>query len=120
MMLYLGYYTFGHELAHNFGCNHDPRTSTNVYYRYGHGHLIAGGFRTIMAYSAPYHRLRVNYYSNPRVRLAVNSVITGLEDIADNARVIRDNRWSMASLGNERAKCREDTFAGQSILQQFQ
>ena len=51
-----GYYTFGHELAHNLGGHHDPATSTNTVYSYGHGHLIAGGFRTILAYSAASHR----------------------------------------------------------------
>ena len=40
--LSLGYYTFGHELAHNFGGHHDPDTSSNNIYTYGHGYLIPG------------------------------------------------------------------------------
>ena len=27
-----GYYSFGHELGHNFGCNHNPEASTNAMY----------------------------------------------------------------------------------------
>ena len=27
-----GYYSFGHELGHNFGCNHNPEASTNTRY----------------------------------------------------------------------------------------
>ena len=37
----LGYYSFGHEIAHNLGALHDPRVSTNGIFPEGHGHLIA-------------------------------------------------------------------------------
>merc|ERR1712179_847163 len=33
----VGYYSFGHEIGHNFGCQHDPDTSTNYDYPYCHG-----------------------------------------------------------------------------------
>merc|ERR1719288_57603 len=52
----LGYYTFGHETAHNFGAHHDPHQATNSWYPEGHGHLITkkngkpSGFRTCLAY----------------------------------------------------------------------
>ena len=36
-------YTFGHELGHNFGADHDPDTNPNYLYDYGHAHLIAPG-----------------------------------------------------------------------------
>ena len=29
----LGYYTFGHELGHNFGCTHNPENDTNTIFR---------------------------------------------------------------------------------------
>merc|ERR1719220_2151248 len=66
----LGYYSFGHELAHNMGARHNKEQHTNSYYAYGHGHLIeegksSTGYRTILAYTATGHRTRVNYYSNP-------------------------------------------------------
>ena len=70
--LTLGYYTFGHELGHNFGADHNPETDKNYVYEYGHGHLIAKGTqsygkRSILAYTAPGHYSRCNYYSNPDV-----------------------------------------------------
>ena len=37
----LGYFSFGHELGHNFGAQHDPDTATNSVFPHGHGHLIA-------------------------------------------------------------------------------
>ena len=39
----LGYYSFGHELGHNFGAHHNPEVATNTAYSYGHGHLIQQG-----------------------------------------------------------------------------
>merc|ERR1719450_1849589 len=62
----LGYYTFAHELGHNFGCHHDAVNADNTYFSYGHGHHIeqgsaSKGFRTILAYSASNHQTRVNY-----------------------------------------------------------
>ena len=79
----VGYYTFGHELGHNFGCDHDEdvrmrnifflnfiasifQTNSNPLYPYGHGHLIEGGRHTILAYPSFGHYSKVNYYSNPR------------------------------------------------------
>jgi len=52
----VGYFSFGHEIAHGFGCQHDPQTSTNLIYSDGHGHLIlhgsaSQGYRTILAYN---------------------------------------------------------------------
>jgi len=109
----LGYYTFGHELAHNFGCNHDPRTTTNNIYPYGHGHLIEGGYRTILAYSAPGFRSRINFYSNPNIRNPFSDTPTGLTGISDNAAVLFQNRFKMASVGDESAKCKYDIFTQQ-------
>lgn len=49
-----GYFTFGHEIGHNFGCGHDPAAMTNTYYSYGHGHHIAQGSHTIgLRYKIP-------------------------------------------------------------------
>ena len=36
----LGYYSFGHEIAHNLGAKHNPEKSTNTQFPEGHGHLI--------------------------------------------------------------------------------
>jgi len=53
----LGYYSFGHEVGHNFGSHHNPEADTNTQWTYGHAHLIAqgsasAGRRTILAYNA--------------------------------------------------------------------
>ena len=37
----LGYYSFGHEIAHNLGALHNPEVSNNNVFPEGHGHLIA-------------------------------------------------------------------------------
>ena len=46
-----GYYSFGHEIAHMFGAQHDRRVSKRSYVPYGHGFLIEGSSnsRTILA-----------------------------------------------------------------------
>lgn len=103
----LGYFTFGHELAHNFGCGHDPATYTNQLYQHGHGHLIQGGFRTVLAYTSPGYVARVNYYSNPAVTFPPSNTITGLSGLSNNAAVLRLNRFVMDAIGDEAEKCRD-------------
>ncbi|MCA9981424.1 MAG: hypothetical protein KDD89_11335, partial [Anaerolineales bacterium] len=65
-----GYYSFGHEMGHNMGNQHDRLNGGNggVYsYSYGYQNLL-GGFRTVMAYNCPVVGCtRLNYYSNPNV-----------------------------------------------------
>ena len=101
-----GYYSFGHEVGHNFGLHHDPASSTNTAYPYGHGHLIAQGsdsrgHRTILAYSATNHNTRVNYYSNPNIIYPSTGTPTGEAVNSDNARVLMENRMAMAAVGDE-------------------
>ena len=71
-------------MAHNFGCAHDPRVSSNQFYAYGHGYLMEGGFRTIMAYFTTSHRTRVNYYSNPSVIMPLSNTATGSTGVSIN------------------------------------
>ena len=106
----LGYYSFGHELGHNMGLNHNPEVATNHFYPHGHGHLIepgAGstGYRTILAYSTPGHETRVNYYSNPDVKYNITGTWTGWEGVSSNAGLLRQNRRKMAGVGNESLAC---------------
>jgi len=110
----LGYYSFGHELGHNFGATHNTETSTNSRFSYGHGHLINptgaskwSGYRTIMAYFADGHYERVNYYSNPNVKYPGTGTPTGVADKSDNARVFVENRHSFAGLGDESGVCND-------------
>ena len=102
----VGYYSFGHEVGHNVGAHHDPDTSTNTIYSYGHGHLIAAGngasgVRTIMAYFATGHSQRVNYWSNPEVIYSATGTPTGAADLSDNARLWQEKRASLAAVGSE-------------------
>ena len=67
----LGYYSFGHEIAHHSGAQHNKEVVQQVILPHGHGHLIkeaeidSNGYRSIMAYRMPGYGKRVNYYSNP-------------------------------------------------------
>jgi len=102
----VGYYSFGHEIGHNYGCAHNPEQSTNNYYPYGHGHLIlkgqaSDGYRSVLAYTAPGHSTRVNYYSNPDIIFPTTGTATGVVGLSNNARVINENRFAMEQVGDE-------------------
>ena len=106
----LGYFSFGHELGHNMGLMHNKESSTNSYYAYGHGHLIqrgsaSTGYRTILAYSASGHSQRVNYYSHPGMTYAPTGTSLGEDGVADNARVLMENRLAMQAVGDESGTC---------------
>jgi len=96
-------YTMGHELGHNFGTTHDRKNAgSNPYYPFGHGSHFKSGYRTIMAYSEPGFRKRVNVYSSPQA--SYEGVITGT-DTEDSARVIKENRFGFAAVGDESGIC---------------
>ena len=104
----LGGYTFGHELGHNLGADHDPRVVQRPLYADGQGHLIlpsGSGYRTIMAYSFTGHTRRVNYYSNPSVTFPATGTPTGITGVSNNARVITLNRNVVAAYGDESGSC---------------
>merc|ERR1711962_205050 len=100
-------FTFGHELGHNFGCSHD-RTTNWAPYNYAYGHFIGPtkwwrkGYRSSMAYPKAGHRHRINYFSNPDVMY--KGYPTGTEK-NNCARVIKENRFGMAALGDESKTC---------------
>ncbi len=106
----LGYYSFGHEIGHNIGLMHNKEVSTNRYYEDGHGYLIEKGshytgYRTILAYYASGHSTRVNYYSNPDVIYPRTGTPTGKVGVANNAKIITDNRFALAAIGDESESC---------------
>ena len=107
-----GYYSFGHEIGHNLGADHNPEVSTNTYINYGHGHLIQptgpskySGYRSILAYNADGHYNRVNYYSNPAIMFPTTGTPTGVAGVSNNAAVLIENRAAFAALGDERQSC---------------
>lgn len=83
-----GNYTFGHELGHSLGCQHDrANTSGSALYPYCFGYRTASQtYRTIMAY-APGTRL--NIWSNPAKR-APNGQVLGAANSEENWRVLNN------------------------------
>ena len=98
----LGDYSFGHELAHGFGLNHDRRVASYSSTDYGFGHVIQRGlYRSIMAYNTAGER-RINYYSSPSV--SFQNLPTGTVS-NDNARTLQDVRFAVANIGDESMTC---------------
>lgn len=99
-----GYYSFGHELAHNMGSDHDHADGSSGVYPYSYGYWAPdNSFRTVMAYDCPtqYGCLRVPYFSNPNV--SYNGYPTGISDYADNARSINEVRQIVANFRDSTA-----------------
>ncbi len=91
-----GYYSFGHELAHNLGCQHDRPNAGSAAYDYSYGHRASNGtWRTIMSY-APGQR--VQHFSSPAVTYGgePTGVAPGQPNSADNAETIRSLAAAMA------------------------
>jgi len=115
----LGYYSFGHELAHNMGATHNEESATNGNYDYGHGHLIeqgmaSKGYRTILAYWADGHSTRVNYYSNPNQIYPPTGTPLGEVGVSNNARVLMENRLAMQAVGDESGTCSDGSLPGET------
>merc|ERR1712200_189103 len=103
----LGYYTMGHELGHNFGCNHDREHASSKGYPYGFGAYIGDGpYRTCMSYHKSGYYKKANIFSSSVAEFEVSGkkMITGTET-EDNARVFRENRFAVAALGDEQETC---------------
>ena len=105
----LGYYSFGHEVGHNIGLYHDDR-HVNPRYEYGQGSYInkgtgSTGFRTVLGYSKTGYSTRVNYYSNPSVIHPATGTRTGVAGTADNARLLTEQRFKLAAMGDESMSC---------------
>merc|ERR1719145_202403 len=100
-----GLYTFGHEIGHNFGCNHDKGTtntcSNQAVYAYGYRDPQAR-FRSVMAYgcrtgqcdnNAGGYCTRAQMFSTPDIQY--NGLPIGAADV-DNARRINEKRVEVA------------------------
>jgi len=99
-----GYYSFGHELGHNFGALHDRSTSGCTATGccsgncYGYGWRDPNNrFRSILAYNCPSSCRRVQMFSQPEYPYVgtYGSVTIG-NAYNNNARKIREN-WSRIS-----------------------
>lgn len=94
-----GYYSFGHELGHNIGMQHDPAVSPGT--GYNHGYVNVGAkWRTIMAYnnacsSAGVNCTRIQHFSNPAG--CYSGAATGTAATHDNARVLRERAATVAA-----------------------
>jgi len=107
----LGYYSFGHEVAHGFGLAHDRRVASSSSTNYGFGNIIQPGrYRSIMAYNSAGEQ-RVNYYSNPNVNFQGYATGTSTND---NARTLTEARFAAAAIGDESEKCSAAASSGAS------
>ena len=85
----LGYYSFGHEVAHGFGLAHDRRVASQSSTNYAFGFVFRPRmYRTIMAYSTAGEK-RMNYYSSSEV--SYQGYDTGNKN-NDNARTLTEVR----------------------------
>ncbi len=99
----VGNLSFPHELAHLYGCRHDPYVDNNSSpYSYGHGYVyFAGLWRTIMAYNDYCDDngsscTRIQYFSNPAV--SYNSHATGVANANDNESALEASVSNISSL----------------------
>jgi len=93
-------YTFGHELGHNFGCQHNRINQTDGVPGYNYGYLVQprgqgkfDGYRTIMAYSNYRNWNQMNFWSNPAIILPDTGTPTGVRGRNNNAKILTENRW---------------------------
>jgi peptidyl-Asp metalloendopeptidase len=92
-----GYYSFAHEIGHNFGARHDPQTDPSTTpYAYGHGYRSpTNTWRTIMAYNCSPSCPRINYWSNPAK--TYNGQAMGTTATSNNARVLSERAATVAA-----------------------
>ena len=99
-----GYFSFGHELGHNMGADHDSANSTGPgAYPYDHGFYNtsptspATPWRTIMTYQTSPASTRVQYWSNPNVNYPVGGDAMGDASTADNHHVLNNTALTVAN-----------------------
>jgi len=93
-----GNYSFGHEIGHLQGADHDERREVNPYREYGHGYIEPDNrdWRTIMASGASCGGCtRIQYWSNPNE--SYDGDLTGTAAKEDNARVLRETSDEIAA-----------------------
>jgi hypothetical protein len=108
----VGYYVFAHELAHNFGCQHDrPDANTAGVFPYSYGWFFnAGGttYGTVMSYQG----VRIPYFSNPSVNFlgVPTGVATGV-NAANNALTLSQRMQTVSAFSGSAATTQAPTVA---------
>lgn len=99
-----GYYSFGHELGHNMGADHDiANASASGAYPYDHGFYNtsptspATPWRTIMTYQTSPASTRVQYWSNPNINYPVGGDMMGNGASADNHQLLNNTALTVAN-----------------------
>ncbi|MBI4774627.1 MAG: hypothetical protein HY788_10690 [Deltaproteobacteria bacterium] len=101
-----GYFSFGHELGHNMGAQHDWFVSSaTLPYPYSHGYVnTVDRWRTVMAYndacsSNGFNCTRIPYWSNPDVTYggAPTGVPEGEAGAADNRKTLNTTAFTVAN-----------------------
>lgn len=86
--------TFAHEFGHNQGGAHNPAdVDCPGCDAYSRGHVFIGDDDTEYGTVMSYPGVRIQYFSNPDVDF--QGVPTGIVDERDNARTIRDRRYTV-------------------------
>ncbi|QDU68692.1 reprolysin-like metallopeptidase [Engelhardtia mirabilis] len=88
-----GYYSYGHELGHNFGCAHDRDNAGSSSHSFGYGYRTPNNlYRTVMAYS-PGSRKPI--FSSPDHFW--NGYVMGAAGTEDNAQALTLNAPTVAA-----------------------
>lgn len=98
-----GYYSFGHELGHNMGADHDSANANSTGpYPYNRGYVDttptspATPWRTIMAYNGTPSSTRVQFWSNPNVNFPPGDPM-GVNNASDNHQVLNNTALTVAN-----------------------
>jgi len=116
-----GYYSFGHEMGHNMGADHDWYVNSKTTpYTYAHGYVnTSKRWRTIMAYDdecseAGFNCTRIQYFSNPDV--SYDGDPSGITEAdphpANNAKVLNQTRTTVAEFREAKAVRKMDFEGG--------
>jgi hypothetical protein len=108
----VGNYVFAHELAHNFGCQHDrPDANTPGVYPYSYGWFFqADGevYGTVMSYPGQ----RIPYFSNPSVSyLGVPTGVASGTNAANNAQTLNLRVQTVSDFSGNSSTTKEPTVA---------
>merc|ERR1712215_419153 len=100
----LDQFSFGHEIAHGFGLEHQRRFSKSRSHPYAYGYVMErSSYSPILAYETAGSK-RVNYYSSPNLRY--RGFVTGTPE-NDNARHLEEVRFAVANIGDESNVCED-------------